>query len=149
MRALIVSIALLVLAVPTFAADQADTPATRREAATRYAKVADLEKMLTLGLEVGAQRFPSEERAAVVALFKKHLRIDAIEELMVASLVKNFTTAELDALATFYSSGPGKSAMEKMAPFMQTMMPVLQAEIMETVKRVQEEMRLKATASGT
>jgi hypothetical protein len=130
----------LALAAPAWAADAPDTPETRRAAAVRYAQVSDFEKMLVAGLETGLEALPREQRAEVMALMKKHLRMDALQELMVAAMVKHFTTAELDALAEFYGSGPGRSAMEKMQPFMTTVMPILQSEIQQTLERIKADL---------
>ena len=46
-------------------------------------------------------------------------------------MVKHFTTEELKALADFYGSPVGKSAMQKFGAYMADIMPVMQAEIMK------------------
>lgn len=66
---------------------------------------------------------PPEARAEVAALFKKHLRYDTLEGLALAAMMKHFTTQELDALAKFYGSAEGKSAMAKFGPYMADVLP--------------------------
>jgi hypothetical protein len=46
-------------------------------------------------------------------------------------MVKHFTTEELKALADFYGSPVGKSAMQKFGAYMADLMPIIQAEMMK------------------
>jgi hypothetical protein len=147
MRALLVGL-LLVMGSGAFAADDVDTPETRRAAAVRYSKVSDFEKQFVAGLEAGLQNLPAEQKGEVILLMKKHLQLDVIESLMVDAMVKTFTTQELDALATFYASGPGKSAMDKMQPFMSSMLPQIQAEMARTLARILEDLRHRRAETG-
>jgi len=48
---------------------------------------------------------------------------------MKESMVKNFTADELKALADFYGSPVGKSAMKKFGAYMADVMPSIQAEV--------------------
>jgi hypothetical protein len=50
---------------------------------------------------------------------------------MTDAMVKHFTTEELKALADFYGSPVGKSAMQKFGAYMADLMPTMQAEIMK------------------
>jgi len=147
MRALLVGL-LLLMGSGAFAADDVDTPETRRAAAVRYSKVSDFEKQFVAGLEAGLQNLPAEQKGEVILLMKKHLQLDVIESLMVDAMVKTFTTQELDALATFYASGPGKSAMDKMQPFMSSMLPQIQAEMARTLARILEDLRNRRAETG-
>ena len=54
--------------------------------------------------------------------------IAALSKAMIDAMVKNFTTEELKALADFYGSPVGKSAMQKFGAYMADIMPVVQAE---------------------
>lgn len=53
---------------------------------------------------------------------------------MLEGLVKYFTTDELKALADFYGSPVGKSAMQKFPSYMAALMPTLERE----TRRAQE-----------
>jgi hypothetical protein len=59
------------------------------------------------------------------------LDLDALTKAMTDAMVKHFTTEELKALADFYGSPVGKSAMKKFGSYMADVMPALQAEIMK------------------
>jgi hypothetical protein len=50
-------------------------------------------------------------------------------------LVKYFTPDELEALADFYGSPVGKSAMQKFPSYMAAMMPTLEREIRRAQER--------------
>lgn len=67
--------------------------------------------------------------------------LEAMNEFMHASLVKHFTAEELGALADFYGSEVGKSAMSKMGAYMADAMPYIQQQVMGAslkAKRVEE-----------
>ena len=57
---------------------------------------------------------------------------------MTDAMVKNFTTEELKALADFYGSPVGKSAMQKFGAYMADIMPVMQAEIMKASAKLNQ-----------
>lgn len=147
LRPLLVGL-LLMVSSGAFAADDIDTPETRRAAAVRYSKVSDFEKQFVAGLEAGLANLPAERKGEVMLLMKKHLHLDVIETMMVDAMVKTFTTQELDALATFYASGPGKSAMDKMQPFLSSMLPQIQAEMAGTLARILEDLRNRRAETG-
>jgi hypothetical protein len=50
---------------------------------------------------------------------------------MTDAMVKHFTSEELKALADFYGSPVGKSAMQKFGAYMSDLMPTIQAEMMK------------------
>ena len=59
--------------------------------------------------------------------------MDALSKAMKDSLVKHFTAEELKALADFYGSPVGKSAMSKMGDYTADLMPVIQAQVMKAM----------------
>jgi hypothetical protein len=61
--------------------------------------------------------------------------IAALSKAMTDSMVKNFTIEE-KALADFYGSPVGKSAMQKFGAYMADIMPVVQAEIMKAAAKM-------------
>jgi len=111
----------------------ADTPATRRLAAESYIAVTDLPKMLADMTDAVMQNLPEDRRAGFRDLMTQHVRIDALREAMLIVMVKHFTTRELNALAAFYGSEEGKSAMGKFGVYMADVMPMLQAEMQHAV----------------
>jgi hypothetical protein len=59
------------------------------------------------------------------------LDVPAITKAMTDAMVKHFTSEELKALADFYGSPVGKSAMQKFGAYMSDLMPTIQAEMMK------------------
>jgi len=146
MRHLAFATMLICLHTLVLGAEPEDTPATRRAAAERYAEVNDMEKMLGEMTEAMSQGLPEGKRDEIRTLLTKYVRIDAIKEAMLISMTKHFTTRELTALANFYGSPEGKSAMAKFGPYMSDVMPMIQAEIQHAVEASKAD---KAKAPGT
>jgi hypothetical protein len=76
-------------------------------------------------------------------MMTKHLDFDAITKAMRAAMMKTFTADELTALADFYSSAVGKSAMAKMGDYMSELMPVMMVEVAKAQGSVQQELMKK------
>jgi hypothetical protein len=139
----------LILCLPAFApAAEQDNPTTRRAAAERYLVVADLDKMMADMATATAQNLPPEQAAGVKDLLTKHVRMDALKEAMLIAMVKHFTTRELDAMATFYGSPEGKSALAKFGPYMGDIMPMIEAEMQHAVQSAEAERAAKVKKSG-
>ena len=66
------------------------------------------------------------------------LDIAALTKAMIDSMVKHFTTEELKALADFYGSPVGKSAMQKFGAYMADIMPAMEAEIMKAQAKLNQ-----------
>lgn len=112
-----------------FAGDIPDTPGNRQAAAERYLAVASLESMMRDVIEKTAENLPEDQRKGFVDLMGKHVRIGVLERSAVASMVRHFTVRELNALADFYGSPEGKSAMKKFGLYMADVMPVIDQEM--------------------
>ena len=70
-------------------------------------------------------------------LMTTEVDIAALSKAMTDAMVKNFTTEELKALADFYGSPVGKSAMKKFGAYMADIMPVVQPEIMKAAAKME------------
>jgi len=57
---------------------------------------------------------------------------------MTDAMVKHFTTDELKALADFYGSPVGKSAMQKFGAYMADVMPAIQAEMQKAQAKLNQ-----------
>jgi len=68
----------------------------------------------------------------------KGLDFARLTQAMKDSMVKIFTADELKALADFYSSKEGKSAMKKMGTYMAELMPIIQDETRKAVSKLRE-----------
>lgn len=129
---------LLVLTVcawsPVFGAP--DTPETRRKEAERYLQVSPPKALFEDMADKMAANIPADQRDQFKKLMTTEVDIAALSKAMIDAMVKNFTTEELKALADFYGSPVGKSAMKKFGTYMADIMPVVQAEIMKAASKM-------------
>ena len=116
---------------PLRAADQADTPAARRQEAERYLKATPPKEMFANLAEKTAMNMPPADRQKFKETLTSALDIDALTKAMADATVKHFTVQELKALADFYGSPVGKSAMSKFGDYMADVMPTIQAEMIK------------------
>ena len=111
----------------------ADTPENRREQAARYLAAAPPKELMGEMLKNITASMPAAQRDQFSQMFSKSLDMDALTKAMNDSMVKTFTAEELKALADFYSSPVGKSAMGKMGAYMADVMPTIQAQMMKAL----------------
>ena len=131
-------VVLLVLTVcawsPVFSAP--DTPETRRKEAERYLQVSPPKALFEDMADKMAETVPPDQREQFKKVMTTQVDIAALSKAMIDAMVKNFTTDELKALADFYGSPVGKSAMQKFGAYMADIMPVMQAEIMKAAAKM-------------
>ncbi|MDH3347684.1 MAG: DUF2059 domain-containing protein [Desulfobulbaceae bacterium] len=116
-----------------------DTPESRMVAATNYLQVASMRKLLDDTIEELAQQVYPEQRAEFKKFMRKGIRIDLLEKAALESMVKTFTTKELQALVDFYGSQTGKSIMNKMGMYTAEVMPSIQQEVERVLQEVTQE----------
>jgi hypothetical protein len=145
MRLLTTTALLLLGVVSAFGAEQRDTSETRKVAAQKYAAVANVSKMLDDTFKAMSQNMPEKERPQFLELTKKFVRPRQLESLLIASMVKHFTTKELEALAAFYGSAEGKSIMAKFGTYTADVLPLVQAEVAHAVQEMRKELEDKNT----
>jgi hypothetical protein len=119
---------------PVFSAD--DTPETRHKEAERYLQVNPPKRLFEDMADKMAANMPADQRDQFKKLMTTQVDISALSKAMTDAMVKNFTTEELKALADFYGSPVGKSAMQKFGAYMADIMPVVQAEMMKAVSKM-------------
>jgi len=85
-----------------------------------------------------AANLPPDQREQFQKLMTSQLDIAALTKTMIDSMVKHFTTEELKALADFYGSPVGKSAMQKFGAYMADIMPAMEAEIMKAQAKLNQ-----------
>jgi len=139
----------LLFAVSAAAAEPADTPQARRAAAERYIKSSDVPKLLKDMVEAMLPGMPVEQRGDFRTLMLQNVRADVVEAAMVVAMVKHFTTAELNALADFYGSPEGKSAMAKFGVYMADVAPLLRAEMTHAMDEYKRQRSSQKSTSGT
>ena len=113
-----------------------DTQESRRREAQRYLEAVPPKGMFEEMAEKMAVNFPPAEREKFKQTLTSQLNITALTMAMSEALVKHFTTDELKALADFYGSDVGKSAMHKFAGYMTELMPKIENEIMKAQAKV-------------
>ena len=131
---IIVAVTLFTSSVFVFSA--ADTPETRRREAERYLQVSPPKALFEDMADKMAETLPADQREQFKKVMTTQVDIAALSKAMTDAMVKNFTTEELKALADFYGSPVGKSAMKKFGAYMADIMPVVQAEIMKAAAKM-------------
>ena len=109
----------------------ADTPQNRRREAERYLQATPPKALFADMAEKGAMNLPPEQRQKFKEMMTTQLDIDALTKEMIDAMIKHFSTDELKALADFYGSPVGKSAMSKFGAYMADVMPAIQAEMIK------------------
>jgi hypothetical protein len=84
-----------------------------------------------------AKTMPSDQRAPFQSLLAL-VDIDAVTQVMRQAMIKNFSADELKALADFYGSPAGKSAMKNFSKYMVDVMPGLEVEVMKAMTKAQQ-----------
>jgi hypothetical protein len=128
---------LLPFSLPALAIE--DTPQNREQQADRYLEAVPPQSMMNDMSSKMAETLPEEQQDQFKALMTKHLDITRVEAAIRAAMVKTFTADELKALADFYGSDVGKSAMAKMGTYMAEVMPATMSEVQAAVAKAQEE----------
>jgi len=119
------------LSVAPLLADPADTPENRRHEADRYLQATPPKQMFADMAEKMSMNMPPEDRQKFKETLTSALDVDALTKAMTDAMVKHFTVQELKALADFYGSPVGKSAMGKFGAYMAEVMPTIQAEMIK------------------
>jgi len=115
-----------------------DTPETRRKEAERYLQATPPKALFEDMADKMAANLPPDQREQFKKLMTSQLDIAALTKAMIDSMVKHFTTEELKALADFYGSPIGKSAMQKFGAYMADIMPTMEAEIMKAQAKLNQ-----------
>ena len=134
----IIIAAVTLLTSSVFVNGATDTPETRRREAERYLQVSPPKALLADMADKVAVNFPPDQREQFKRAMTTQLDISALTKAMTDAMVKDFTTDELKALADFYGSPVGKSAMQKFSTYMADIMPVIQAEIIKASAKLNQ-----------
>jgi len=125
---------------PSEPAPLEDSPENRNAQIDRYLQAMPPETLLGDIVSKMSARMPDEQRARFVDSMKKQFDVAKLTTVMRDGMAKHFTADEVRALADFYGSPLGKSAMAKFGTYMADVMPAIQAEILAAVEKVQGEM---------
>jgi len=119
--------------------DVPDTYGNRLAAAERYLQVVSMKDMMKDMVTATAKNLPQKAVGPYIALMTKQIRVEALERAALAAMAKNFTVGELNALADFYGSKEGRSAVKKFGTYMADVLPVLEQEMERAGKEIQPE----------
>jgi hypothetical protein len=120
-----------------------DTQANRAAQADYYLSVVPPQALLNDMTEKISATLPQDQRSLFKTLMTKNLDVNAVTNLMRTAMIKNFSADELKALADFYGSPVGKSAMAKMGNYMADAMTPLMVELAKAKALTQEQMKPK------
>lgn len=118
-----------------------DSRADREAAVDRYLAAVPMQSLMDDMMSNMSRSLPEAQRERFLTDMRRVLRVDVLQALSRDAMVKIFTAAELGALADFYASPVGKSAMAKMGPYMGELMPQLMAEVQRAVQQLQQQPR--------
>jgi hypothetical protein len=139
MQKQIFALIVLTLAISsTLVFSATDTPETRRREAERYLQATPPKALFEDMADKMAANLPPAQREQFKRMMTADLDIPTLTKAMTDSMVKHFTTEELKALADFYGSPVGKSAMQKFGAYMADVMPAMQAEIMKAQAKMNQ-----------
>jgi hypothetical protein len=122
---------------PSLALGQ-DGLAERKAAAERYVAVVPMSRLLDDTATEMAKQLPSDQQSAFIEMMKRTVRADVLERIALEAMIKTFTADELNALADFYGSKNGYSAMRKFGSYMALVMPALQQEVQRALQQIQK-----------
>ncbi|MBR0774767.1 DUF2059 domain-containing protein [Bradyrhizobium diazoefficiens] len=138
---LLVALFVFLTTLPALALE--DTPANRAQQADIYLRAVPPQSMMKdVAIKVAAT-MPESQRAAFLDILTKNLDINALSALIRAALIKNFTADELKALADFYGSQVGQSAMAKMGNYMADVQPGLITEVRKAQDLTMQQMKAR------
>ena len=141
MRKQIIIVAVTLFTSSAFVYCATDTPETGHHEADRYLQAIPPKGLFEDMADKMATNLPADQRQQFKQMITKELDIAALSKAMTDAMVKHFTTEELKALADFYGSPVGKSAMQKFGAYMADLMPIIQAEMMKAQAKLNQSQR--------
>ena len=136
-------ILLTAISASTYASELPDTHGNRLVAARSYLEIASMKDMMRDMIVETAKNLPDNIRQPYIQYMTKTMRVEVLESIALASMAKHFTLKELNALAAFYGSPEGRSAMKKFGAYMGDVMPVIQQELIRAQQQVETEFKKK------
>ena len=130
MRYFTVVILALLTAGGSFGDTIPDTPENRQKQAERYLLAIPARTLIEdIATTIATSRGAGPDREKIIHVLIAELDFDAVNKAIKNSLVKVFTAEEIRAMADFYGSPAGKSAMSKTREYMTDLGPALQPEL--------------------
>jgi hypothetical protein len=120
-----------------------DNPENRTTVAKKYLEAMTPKELLQGVASRVAPTLPEDNRKVFTEVMNREDIQQAAYRIMLASLVKNFTVAELNAMVAFYGSPEGQSAWKKFSPYMNEIMPPIQQEVRQAIGEAQKQPETK------
>lgn len=108
------------------------------EAIDRYNTAQSPVKMLESYVENYSKTLPPKKAELFRDVMLNEFDLGVLTESVKPIMAKHFSLAELNALADFYESPHGLSAMSKMGPYMADLQPIFSGELLRVMKIWQE-----------
>jgi len=120
-----------------------DTTQNRIAEANRFLSAMPPKDMLNDFVQQMSAQMPVKKRQLFADIMTKHLDLNKFTLIVRGAMVKNFTAEELQALANFYSSPIGRSAMKKFGKYMVDAMPHVRSLMADAFQKAKAEMENK------
>lgn len=124
-----------------FTAEIPDTHGNRLVAARAYLEIVPMREMIRDITFESAKNLPESVRSTYIEYMTTTVRAEVLESVALASMAQHFTVGELQALAAFYGSPLGRSAMKKFGAYTADLMPVIQQEMLRAKQRLESQSR--------
>ncbi len=128
MRYFLVIFALVFVSFPVFAQEDAavvEPSKTTLELAQKMHDIWPIRTRMESALENVAQNFPPERRTEILAMMRKSIQYDQLEEESIKAMAEIFNEDELKAMIEFYGSDAGRSVSIKTGDYEAAIRPVL------------------------
>lgn len=120
-----------------------DTTKNRIKEANHYLSVMPPKDMFADMVQKMTVQIQEDKRQLFTDLMNKNIDLEQLTSIIRDAMVKNFSAEELQALANFFGSPVGKSAMKKFGQYMADAMPHIQSFMMNAFQKTKAEMEKK------
>lgn len=127
----------LLLAAAMLSPAQAQSvDADKQSAVERYMRAIPMSKMLEDTYTQLARQMPQDQQEKFISDMRRAVNAARLEQIAKAAMLRTFSLEELNALADFYSSQHGASAMAKFGVYMGEVMPPLMQEVQRAIQEL-------------
>ncbi len=125
----------------------ANDDGARGVALERYLKAVPVSKMMDGTIVDMAAKLPPDQRKDFIAAMRGAIDGPRIEQITRTAMLKTFSAEEMNALADFYTSPAGASAMKKFGSYMGELMPPLLIEVKRAAQQISDQRRKSQSRS--
>lgn len=129
MKKLSLILALLLLATPAFAQEEAPAeaalPQSRLELAQKMHQIWPIRTRMETAINSVSEAFPEEKRAEIKAALRKNIQYDQLEEASIKAMAETYTDEELEKMIEFYGSETGRSISAKTGDYEVALRPII------------------------